>query len=681
MKALLLFPPQWAVVTPYLAIPSLTAYLRQHGHEAVQRDLNLEVYKLLFNCEFLESMAVKVSDRIDLLEGRAQLTGDGPKEYRALCRAEMAADYTIRYAREGYHDLSLRRRELFVKGASDLWSAAYYPASISTHHFRPSYCRSEGNLARAVLDEKENIFLRVFREHLLDSILREEAGLIGISIMDYGQLIPAITLASLIRECDKDVHITVGGYVFTNHVDTLMRERWLFDYFSSVVVHEGELPLLRLVNALEEGRGFDGVPHLIYREGDEVRVNPSEEVVDLNSLPTPVYDGFPLEDYTLPGALPLASSRGCYWNKCAFCNDTFMADKTRCRDINLVIGDMVKLNQEYEADWFAFNDPAISPARLRVLAEGIQEAGLEVKWVTEARVEKEFTPELCRLLVESWCACLRWGVESGSNRLLKAMNKGTTIELVQAVLKNSKEAGIRNHVYIIVGFPSEEWEDVQKTLDFLIDNREIIDSTAISEFELRPNSPVMYDPERYHITSLEGDALGEYKYTVDGGLSQAEVQKALLYLRQELANVYPRSALESWRHPFQPLPVGDVEPVSPAGAPPLEDSSDWDKVYLELKEGVFQRAIYFDKEGNRFHEDRWALYDLNNGRLYSLKAQVREFLNACEDKMSLGEVASKLSTDYGLPIEKVKTSSLNFVRTLCQRDLATLRKKPIGPML
>ena len=674
MKVVLLFPPQWAVVMPYLAIPSLTAFLRQHGHEVVQHDLNLEVYKLLFDHRFLGEMAVKVEARLGLLEGKAQLRGEEGQAYRALCKADMASDYTVDYAREGYHDLSLRRRELFVKGASDLWSAAYYPASISTHHFRPSYCRSEGNLARAVLDEKENIFLRVFREHLLDSILREEAGLIGISIMDYGQLIPAITLASLIRECDKDVHITVGGYVFTNHVDTLMRERWLFDYFSSVIVHEGELPLLRLVNALEEGRGFDGVPHLIYREGEEVRVNPSKEIVDLNSLPTPVYDGFPLEFYTLSESVSLASSRGCCWNKCAFCNATYVFDDIRDRDINLVIGDMVKLNKEYGVNQFAFTDSAISPARLRALAEGIQETGLEVRWTGEARVEKEFTPELCRLLVESGCACMRWGVESGSNRLLKVMNKGTTIELVHAVLKNSKEAGVYNHAYIIAGFPSEEWEDVQKTLDFLIDNREIIDSTAISEFELRPNSPVMYDPERYHITSLESDALGEYKYTVDGGLSQAEVQKALLYLRQELANVYPRFALEGWRHPFQPLPVDDVEPVSPAGAPPLEDSSDWDKVYLELKEGVFQGALYFDKEGNRFQEDRWALYDLHNGRLYSLKAQVREFLNACEDKMSLGEVASKLSTDYGLPVEKVKTSSLNFVRTLCQRDLATLRE-------
>jgi len=323
MKVLLLSPPQWGVAMPGLSLPSLTAFLKQHGHKVVQRDLNIEACDLILGGEFLKGRVVeRIGERTDILESKDRLEGDELKEYRELCKADMLIQPILQQIEEimssskvgkgAAHARVLGDRDS-VGSVSRLISAAYHPASFTPFSFSPDYYRSGRQVKRAVLDEKQNVFRDVFREHFLDSIMAEKADVVGISIMAHPQLIPGVTLASLIREQDSEVHITVGGGLFTAYFDVLIDAKELFDFFSSVIIHEGELPLLRLIEALEGTRGFDTIPNFVYLDGDEVRVNPRREIVDLNALPTPDYDGLPLGGERLPGAaVAIAASRGCY---------------------------------------------------------------------------------------------------------------------------------------------------------------------------------------------------------------------------------------------------------------------------------------------------------------------------------------------------------------------------------
>jgi radical SAM superfamily enzyme YgiQ (UPF0313 family) len=88
-----------------------------------------------------------------------------------------------------------------------------------------------------------------------------------------------------------------------------------------VIVHEGETPLLNLIKHLNNEFDIRDVPNLIYKEGPEIIVNNlSSNGEDINSLPTPCSDGFPLDKYLSPElVIPVLSSRGCYWNRCTFC--------------------------------------------------------------------------------------------------------------------------------------------------------------------------------------------------------------------------------------------------------------------------------------------------------------------------------------------------------------------------
>ena len=120
----------------------------------------------------------------------------------------------------------------------------------------------------------------------------------------------------------------VGGSVFNRHADLLDDKQELFkEFFHSLIVSEGELPLDQLVHHLKENKSLHTVPNLIHLEGDKVIHNPKSEALPYEELSCPTFDQLPLEKYLMPyPVLPYMSSRGCYWGKCTFCTHSFIYD-------------------------------------------------------------------------------------------------------------------------------------------------------------------------------------------------------------------------------------------------------------------------------------------------------------------------------------------------------------------
>jgi radical SAM superfamily enzyme YgiQ (UPF0313 family) len=116
--------------------------------------------------------------------------------------------------------------------------------------------------------------------------------------------------------------VVVGGHIITALSDVLKKYNELFDhFFDSAVLNEGERPLLKLVENISQGKALDDVPNLIYSDNGKIRANDIMLPEHINSLPTPCFDGLPFDLYLNPEiVLPISSSRGCYWGKCAFCS-------------------------------------------------------------------------------------------------------------------------------------------------------------------------------------------------------------------------------------------------------------------------------------------------------------------------------------------------------------------------
>ncbi|MBC7238326.1 MAG: hypothetical protein H5T69_21000, partial [Chloroflexi bacterium] len=199
------------------------------------------------------------------------------------------------------------------------------------------------------------------------------------------------------------------------------KKRQLFDLFDSAIYFEGERALLGLIEALDHGGSLAKVPNLIYRRGDEIRVNPPASPEELETRPLPDYEGLPLDRYLAPERIfPVEACRGCYWRRCAFCNLGYgQSDVYRARSPQSVVEEMAALQGRYNVRFFFFVDEALPPTLLAGLSKAISERGLDVRWAACVRFEPHIESSLLQAMREAGCRMLMYGLESGAQRVLE----------------------------------------------------------------------------------------------------------------------------------------------------------------------------------------------------------------------------------------------------------------------
>ncbi|MGM5488521.1 MAG: B12-binding domain-containing radical SAM protein, partial [Nanobdellota archaeon] len=189
------------------------------------------------------------------------------------------------------------------------------------------------------------------------------------------------------------------------------------------------------------------------------------------------------EYYSPEPIYPVKSSHGCYYKMCAFC--THHKDEPYI-EMPLTLPD---------GKYFFFIDDMIPPKRLQKIAQRMPE---DARWWTQLRPTRDLIP-LLPGLAQAGLKSVAWGVESGSQKMLNRMQKGTTVKDIAAVLKAAKKADLINTVYIIFGFPGETQEDFFMTLDFLRQNKDNIDLVSTSMFGLQKGSAVYNNPKAFGI--------------------------------------------------------------------------------------------------------------------------------------------------------------------------------------
>jgi anaerobic magnesium-protoporphyrin IX monomethyl ester cyclase len=522
MKLLLLFPPMWEAAQPFLSVPSLTAYLRENGHEVVQRDLNVEFQDQVTSPEYINHLIAKKKLDLNRIDANYVL--------RNILKALPAAKQDLKndnfYNPEMYFENSM-----VLKSAFEFVSYLYSPTKLTDKAVTMKYISSNSfHIMTAAQDRSQNPFIDFYEDYFLNDIKDINPGLIGISITSENQIIPGLTLSRLIKIAYPDIPVVIGGFIITNLIESLSKNRHhfktLFDY---LIGGEGEIPLLELVRALETDKDLSKVPSLTYIHKYELKTNHLAAPLPINDLPTPDFDGLPLDKYLTPKlVLPLFTSRTCYYKKCSFC-DMFFDNKFQLRSPDKVVKDMAAIKEKYGTKYISFSDLTISAKSCNNLAKKIIETGLDIRWITTARFEKNYSEEVCQTMYESGCRMLLFGMESGSQRILDLMEKGTTVEKSVFVLNNTAKAGIWSHAFIIFGFPSETREELQETIDFVFAKKDILDSLGTSLFSLNVNAPVGKRPENYLVEELYHDSLQDLKldiknYRVTGGMAKDDIK-------------------------------------------------------------------------------------------------------------------------------------------------------------
>ncbi|MCY3727891.1 MAG: radical SAM protein [Nitrospira sp.] len=559
MKISLLFPPSWHPSQPYLSLPCLTAFLDQAGiTDKSQRDLNIELLDTIlsrtYGLEVYEKLVEKLRQLEDSREGE---TGPGSDEHygrivEALDRFPHLIDQ-IEPAKaslhgEEFYDIERYRECLFL---IDRWlevvSSVYFPTRITVVDNQFSYSiYSSRDILKAIHDEEQNPYLDLYRKHFLSSIIDENPGLIGVSITATSQIIPGLTLCRLIKEANPDIHVTVGGSIFTRLVDNLRRCDRLFQVTDDFIVFEGEKALLELVNQLEGKKNFAKVPNLIYRENGKVIVNQPFYSENLAEHPAPNYDGFPLDRYLAPKTvLPVQFSRGCYYKDCAFCALTLDHQNFRQKDPIKVVDELEALSQKYDTPFFFFTDECLALSPTRRLCKEILKRQCDFQWTAELRFEKNLSRELLALMRDAGCHKIVFGLETYNKRMMDFMQKGITQENVDRICADCVDLGIGVHCYVIVGFPTETEDEARETMNFVLDNTKLNSSYGFScqpcLFDLEKEAPIMNDPGGYGIQRImrpaaEDLSLGFF-YEVKEGMTPEQAEKLYQHVYEKISEV------------------------------------------------------------------------------------------------------------------------------------------------
>jgi len=292
------------------------------------------------------------------------------------------------------------------------------------------------------------------------SALEDCADIIGFSCISDTLPFVVCTLEMLRRKYPGKT-IILGGPGPSGVAGEIMHH---FPFIDIVVIGEGEATILELMDCLHNGGSGDikRVNGICCRDGHDVVVTPvRDRIRDLDSLPFPLYEKLRMEKYSL---VNIVFSRGCPY-RCSFCDVAPMWRRQHYRrSTSSVIDELKYLKKKYGITNFEFTDETFVLKNREVMnfCTALKEEDIDVQWACTGRVNL-MSEELLNEMTSGGCRALFFGIESGSDSVLRDIDKDFTVqEALDVVLKTREHAGVV--ASFIWGFPSETLPDMMRTI-------------------------------------------------------------------------------------------------------------------------------------------------------------------------------------------------------------------------
>jgi hypothetical protein len=514
--AFLIFPPFADPTWAYVGLPVLKGYLGQRGISVSLRDYNIEGLHHLLAPATMAGRRQQLTARLRVLNRRAKLTLYEQMEYRRLVEAlPLCRDYSeclavMRDPRRFYRKKSyLRARDGFEE-LFQVLAAVYFPFRFSFNRADHLVAPWDFELLDHYIGEQRSPFAEFYREQLAQL---GRPRFIGLSLTFVAQIPETFYLCRLIKEHFPACFLMLGGpcidqIIRNSPAATVSR---IFGYVDAVGLREGEKTLEQLLpllaGASPDPARFAAVPNLLLPGPEPGRlVQGPTQTFDLADAATPDYSDLAPDRYLAPDRLLLYSpTRGCYWNKCSFCSYGFnQSGRHAYREIPVAraVADLRALQQEFGVTNFYLSADVLAPAYALALAEGIIAAGLEIRWSTDLRIEAAYTPARCRRLYQAGLRAVAFGIESGSDRVLRLMNKGVEVALIRRINRNFHQAGIATSWMTFLNHPGETAAEAGETLALIDRQGGLVDQFIAGEFNLTPGSLISCHPARYGIKAV-----------------------------------------------------------------------------------------------------------------------------------------------------------------------------------
>ncbi|WP_374660162.1 radical SAM protein [Inhella sp.] len=558
-RVLSLIPPMTQLNTPYPSTAYLTGFLRSRGVDARQCDLSLLLVLRLFSAEGLATLREAASARpapseslrfhlqeaeriaqlmprvLAFLQGRdatlahrinsRALLPEGPRFAQvdvAIPGQEDEPDpLAWAFGTLGAQDRARHLATLFLNDVMDAVREALDPRfefvrygeklAASQPHFDP---------LAAALAAPETALDRWLRELLEATLAEHQPDVVLLSCPFPGSVYAAFRIAQTIKARHPHVRTVLGGGYVNTELRELAEPR-VFDHFDFVTLDAGERVLLALLEHLQGQRGKHRLVRAFVREDGVVRYIPGlpEPELPIDQTGTPTWDGLPLGQYlSLLDMLnpmhrlwsdgrwnKLTVAQGCYWKKCSFCDVGLdYIGRYEAAQATVLADRIEAIVQETGQTGFHFVDEAAPPKALKALADELLTRRLDISWWGNVRFEKTFSPALVEKLAESGCIAISGGLEVASDRLLKLMNKGVTVDQVARVTKAFADHGVLVHAYLMYGFPTQTVQDTVDALEYVrqLFEEGCIHSGFFHRFTCSVHAPVGQRPQEFGVQLL-----------------------------------------------------------------------------------------------------------------------------------------------------------------------------------
>ncbi len=295
--------------------------------------------------------------------------------------------------------------------------------------------------------------------------------LVGITMLTPGFGVVK-NLCARLKKKYPDIVIVLGG----PHC-TALPERTLDEIPDADIVcfGEGEITMAKIAQNRDAGY-YPGIQGICYRHKEKtVKNDPRPFIKELDFIPQPARHLLPMGKYHLTASRVSGSSfcptiivaRGCPF-ACTYCSHTF-GKKLRTHSIQRILSEIRSLIEMYDIDQLNIEADTLTANKkfLKALCDGLIESGISkrVKWTCESRVDT-VDPETLTLMQRAGCWQISYGVETGSSRLLKQINKSVTLEQVEAAFEDTKRAGISIRGFFMLGLPTETRAESMATINF-----------------------------------------------------------------------------------------------------------------------------------------------------------------------------------------------------------------------
>ncbi|MCX6050952.1 MAG: radical SAM protein [Campylobacterales bacterium] len=339
--------------------------------------------------------------------------------------------------------------------------------------------------------------------HLTQKLDNEKYDIVGLSFIGgYYEYKKAIKISDAINQSKQKPFYIIGGFGPTPAPKYFLKKLQA----DALVMGEGEVTVIELLDFIKEKKDFKDVLGLAYRVEDKVFINPSRPLIeDVDTIPMPAYHLFNIEHYRLmrlPGCsktdfiMPVLSGRGCTFT----CNFCYRMDKGfRGRSNESIIEEIKYLKENHGITYIGFTDELLmsSISRTMSLSQAIIDAKLDIKWDCNGRLNYA-KPKVLKLMKEAGCVFINYGIEAYDDQILKNMDKVLTTKQIEEGIVATLKEEISPGYNIIFGNIDETKETLMKGVEFLLKYDDGAQMRTIRPVTPYPGSPL------YHLAIEKG---------------------------------------------------------------------------------------------------------------------------------------------------------------------------------